>query len=89
MTASDERQAVGWLETMYVRLVVAFSLLVVTAIAAGLILMDHVRLLAGNWAEEATGVTALALVTIAATVGAAACGLGAVITRALTVGRRS
>jgi hypothetical protein len=53
-----------------------------------LILMDHVRLLSGNWADEATGVTALALLTIGATVAAAGCGVAAFVSRALTIGGR-
>jgi hypothetical protein len=73
---------------MYIRLVIAFGLLVCTAVVAALILMDHVRLLSGNWADEATGVTALALLTIAATVAAAGCGIAAFVSRALTIGGR-
>jgi hypothetical protein len=68
---------------MYTRCLIACSVLVFTAFVAAVILMDHVRLLAGSWAEEASGVTVLALVTIGAMVGAAACGVAAFMCRAL------
>lgn len=74
---------------MYTRYLVACSVLVFTAFVSAVILMDHVRLLAGNWAEEASGVTALALVTIGSIVGAAACGVAAFFCRALGIASRN
>jgi hypothetical protein len=88
MTTTDERQRVDWLETMYVRFVIAFGVLVCAAVLAALYLLDHVRLLDGNWADESTGVTVLLLVTFTSIVGAAACGVAAFVARALTAGVR-
>jgi hypothetical protein len=78
-----------WLDGMYTRCLIACSMLVFTAFVAALLLMDQVRLLAGNWADVASGVIALALVTIGAMLGAAACGVGAFMCRALGVGSRT
>jgi hypothetical protein len=71
---------------MYLRFMFAFGALVFTAVVAALILLDHVRLLAGNWADEAMGVTALALVTMASTVAAVGCGVSGFLCRALLSG---
>jgi hypothetical protein len=88
VTASDERQHEYWLEGMYLRFVFAFGALVFTAFVAALILLDHVRVLAGNWADEASGVTALALLTVGATIAAVGCGVSAFLCRALVSGSR-
>jgi hypothetical protein len=88
VTASEERQHVNWLEGMYLRFMFAFGLLVFTAVVAALILLDHVRVLAGNWADESTAVTALALLTVGATIAAVGCGVSGFLCRALVSGSR-